>query len=117
VFLSSFRFAKWYLCSRFPPQIPFFEFLLSIHGTCPFYHVLCDFITWIIFGEYILWSSPLCSFHDRPVTSSLLVSDIFLSTLFLNTLSLCSFLNVRDSVDSPTKQQATLYSDKHDSCL
>lgn len=26
VFLSSFRFAKWYLCSRFPPQIPFFHF-------------------------------------------------------------------------------------------
>jgi hypothetical protein len=43
----------------------------------------------------------LCSFHQHPVTSSLLGTNILLSILFWNTLGLRSPLNVRDQVSHP----------------
>jgi hypothetical protein len=42
--------------------------------------------------------SPLCSFLQPPVTSSLFSTNILLSTLFSNTLSLYSSLNAKDQV-------------------
>jgi hypothetical protein len=53
--------------------------------------------------KYKPWSSPLCSLPHSPVTSSLLVPDVFLSTLISNTLNLCAFLNTRDQVSYPYK--------------
>jgi hypothetical protein len=47
---------------------------------------------------YTLWSSSVCSFLQRPVTSSLSCPNILLSTLFSNTLTLYSSLNVRNKV-------------------
>ncbi|KAJ4443482.1 hypothetical protein ANN_05154 [Periplaneta americana] len=46
-------------------------------------------------------SSALCNFLHSPVTSSLLVPNIFLRTLFSNTLNLCSSLKVRVQVSQP----------------
>jgi hypothetical protein len=51
--------------------------------------------------KYRLWSSSLCSLHYSPVTSSLLVPNIFLSTPFLKTLSLHYVLKVSDQVSHP----------------
>ena len=61
--------------------------------------ILHDVITQIIFGEeYRSRSCQLCDRIQSPVTSSLLVPDIFLSTLFFNTLSLWHSSNARDQV-------------------
>jgi hypothetical protein len=43
----------------------------------------------------------LCSFLQRPVSSSLFGPNILLYTLFSNALSLCSSLNVGDQVSHP----------------
>jgi hypothetical protein len=61
-------------------------------------------ITRTIFSEeYKSLSSSLCSFLYSRVTSSALVSNIFLGTLFSNTLSLRVSLNVSDHVSNPYK--------------
>ncbi|KAJ4434831.1 hypothetical protein ANN_23402 [Periplaneta americana] len=48
--------------------------------------------------EYKASSSTLCNYLHSPVTSSLLVPNIFLSTLFPNILNLCSSLKMRVQV-------------------
>ena len=57
----------------------------------------------IVGEEYKPLSSPLCSFLQSPVTSSLLGPNILLNTLFSNILSLRSSLNVSDQVSHPYK--------------
>jgi hypothetical protein len=54
----------------------------------------------ILSEQYKLWSS-ICSFLQRPITSSLFSPNILLSTLFSITLSLCSSLNIRDQASHP----------------
>ena len=56
-----------------------------------------------MFGEYISYSSSLCSLLHYPVTSSFLGPNISLSTLFSNILNLCCSLNLRDQVSYPYK--------------
>jgi hypothetical protein len=60
--------------------------------------------------NYKLWSSPLCSFLQPPVTSSLFCPNILLSILFSNTFSKCSCLNIRDQVSHPYKTADFMYS-------
>ena len=75
-----------------------------IHATCPTHLILLDFIIRTILGEaYRSFSSPLCSFLQSHVTSSLLGPNIFLSTLFSNTLSLRFSLNISDQDSHPYK--------------
>ena len=62
--------------------------LSPIRATCPA-HLILDFITRTILGEYRSWSSSLCSFLHSPVTLSLMRLNILLNTLFSNTLSRC----------------------------
>jgi hypothetical protein len=54
-------------------------------------------------GDYISYSSSLCSFLHSPVTSSLLGPNIPISTLFSYNLCLCSFFRKRDQVAHPYK--------------
>jgi hypothetical protein len=64
-----------------------------------------------MFGEEDkLWSSSLCSFLQSPATSSLFGPNILLGTPFSNTFSLCSSLNVRDQVLTPTENHRQNYS-------
>jgi hypothetical protein len=59
-----------------------------MRATCPTSPIRLDLMTQIIFGEeYRPLSSPLCSLHHSPVTSSLFGPHIFLNTLFSATLS------------------------------
>jgi hypothetical protein len=64
--------------------------------------------SWFYHKNDILWgvhsiNSSLYSLLHSPVTSSLLVPNIFLSTLFSKTLSLRSFLHVREQFPNPHK--------------
>ena len=88
---------QWSFSLRFPHQNPVHAFPLAIRATCPYHHILLDFITRTMFGEqYRSLSSSLCSFHHYPVTSSLLGPNILLNTMFSNTLSLRPSLYVSD---------------------
>jgi len=62
-----------------------------------------SFFARIIFFEYRLLSSSLCSFLHSPVTSFLLGPNILRSTQFSNTLSLHSSLDVSDQISHPYK--------------
>jgi hypothetical protein len=58
------------------------------HTVCPTHAILCHLIAHTILGEqYTSLSSPLCSFPNSPVTSSLLGPYTFLRTLFSNTFT------------------------------
>jgi hypothetical protein len=78
----------------FLPAFPPTFCLLSSHPPFMLLHalriiILLDLIILIILcKEYNLWSHLLCSFHQSPVTSSVLYQNILLSTL-----SLCSIMS------------------------
>ena len=80
--------------------------LLSLSHTCymlrPSHSSLFDHPS-TIWWRYRSFSSPLYSFLQWPVTSSLLNPRIFLSTLFSNTLILRVSLSVSDQVSHPYK--------------
>jgi hypothetical protein len=69
--------------SRFPTRI-LYAFLFSpMRATCSSRLILYDLITLIVLGEESkLWSSPLCSFLQPPVTSSLFGPNILPNALF-----------------------------------
>ena len=62
----------------------------------------------ILYDEYGLLNSQLCTFLNTPVTSSLFGPNILPSTLFSITLSLGSSLNLRDQVSHPHKATGAL---------
>ena len=75
-----------------------------IRATCTAHLILLDFITLKILGEQDRpFSSPLCSFIQSHLTSSLWGPNIFLNTLFSNFLSLRSSITVRDQSPHPYK--------------
>ena len=96
------------LNSFFPSGFPdsTLHAVLSHCATCPAHHITLNLII-VIFGvEYKSWSMKLAvmQFLYRPVISSLLGPNTFLSTLFLNVFHLCSSLNMRDQVSRPYKK-------------
>jgi hypothetical protein len=65
----------------FPTNILYALLFALSHATCPTQLILLDLIMLYILGEkYEFWSSPLCSFLQPSVTSSLFSPHIFLST-------------------------------------
>jgi hypothetical protein len=101
-YLRSILILSTHLClglfpSGFPNNI-LYAFPFSYNrATCPPLLILLDLnILIILLKDYKLWSTPLHSFLQLPVTSSLFGPNILLTTLFSKTLSLCSSLNVRD---------------------
>jgi hypothetical protein len=80
------------------------------------YHILVDFITFIIFGEYSLLKCWLHNFIYSHLTSSLclIVPHLLLSALFSSTLSvLCLlylFLNTSSSQIPPHWRVSSLFS-------
>jgi hypothetical protein len=95
--------------SGFPTNI-LYAFLFSpIHVTCHDQLILLDLIILIILEEENkLWSSSLCSFLQRPITSSPFDTNTLLSTCFLNTLSLCSSLNIKYQVSHPYRTKGKI---------
>ena len=92
--------------SHFQTRILHIFLFSPIHATCPTHLILLDFITWIILGgEYISWSSSLCSF---PILSYFLAPNIPLSIPFWNSPSLCPSPKVKTSNFTPYQQQAKL---------
>jgi hypothetical protein len=55
------------------------------------------------------WRLSVCSFLNRPVTSSLSGPKAVLSTTFSNNLRLRSFVNVRDQVSHPYKTTGNIF--------
>ena len=113
VILSSHHLTHRYfpLSFRFPTKTLYAFPFSPIHNTCPTHLSSSDLITQIISAEqHKSCSSPLCSFLQSPVISSLTRPNIFLTIPFLNTLSLCSSLNVRDQVSHTHMKQQTKYS-------
>jgi hypothetical protein len=75
--------------SDFPTKTLYTPLLSLIRATCTDHLILLDLITRTKLGdEYRPLSSSLYSFHNSPVTPSLLGPNILLNTLFSNTLSL-----------------------------
>jgi hypothetical protein len=64
-----------------------YAFIITlVRATCTAHVILLDLIIVMVFGaEYKFFGSPLCSFLQPPVMSSLLGSNIL--TLFSNTPS------------------------------
>ena len=92
------------LPSGFPTKTLYTPLSSPIRATCPAHLILLDFITRTTLGEeYKTFSSALCNLLHSPITSSLLVPNIFLNTLFSNTLSFLSSRSVNDQVSHPYK--------------
>jgi hypothetical protein len=78
-----------------------------MRSKCPAFHFSSYLpIIIILDEENRSWSSSLCSFPHRPITSSVTGPNI-LSINFLNALSLCSCVNVIHQVYTHAEPQAT----------